>query len=264
MITRYYSFFILVFVISCRSSDDIKSIKKGDYILEGGIWVKGNDTILNGEVRTYRIGDGKLLAKATYKQNKKDGELVEYYDNGKVFSRSEFVNDIQSGATMVLDSNGAKLQQSYFYYGLPVGPVIDYKNSKESKFRFITFDGIELYNCEYKSPDQILEQGRLLNYSINSFLDENQLRLSIFLYLISPPHKKLTYNIFDKNIKTGDSLLVFSWAYDSIPFKKFTLDVPKEGHEYLWDIEAFYPFQGTRIKNILSQRDRSLEIKKSR
>jgi len=221
-------------------SSDYKAIKKDNLILEGNISFKGQDTIFQGPIKTRNANDNILISVTNFENNKRNGPYTEYYSSGKIYSSSVYDNDLLDGKSYVYDTMGNRIYESYLYKGLHVGPVKYYNNDKIDRYHFETFEGEYLYQCEYKSSKEILEQGNLLNYVAKYENDDNVLKLSVFLYLISPPHKRVTYKLYDKNKSSHDSVLVFSWFSDTIPFKEFVVEAPKEGHIYLWNLEAYY------------------------
>ena len=250
-------FLILEFIYSCHS--DKKEISIGGYFMRGKINISNGDTILDGPIE-YLNKNKDLRTLITYSHNKKDGRYLDYYPNGSLRQTANYSNDKENGFIRYFDSTGKLYYESNYYYGIEVGSIFSLKNGKPEKFRFLNFEGIELYRCEFNSTNPPLESGDLLNYVTQYNSNEDSLKLSIFLYLVNPPHKHLTYRLYDKNLLSSDSAIIYEIKSDSSIFKKILIGPPKQNHLYLWDVEAYYPNNQIRLHNVISEKERKLNL----
>jgi len=248
------------FLIGCFSDSSVKTINYGDHTAEGNIEITDHDTIFNGVIIYRDAKSRKVTSEVNYVYNARQGVYKEYHQNGTVAQHVNYSNDKENGFADVFDSTGKLTYRTYFYYGMEVGPSIKFANDTFAVYRFNTFEGSALYRNGWDSDHQITEQGRLLNYVTTIVEDKQGMQLSIFLYLISPPHKQIKYFIFDKDTRTGDSTLVFQSNSNMEVFQKVLLPYPGNGHEYFWKVQAFYPKENITLEDILQNDEKKMKL----
>jgi antitoxin component YwqK of YwqJK toxin-antitoxin module len=253
------------FILACGSDSESKQIKYGEFIVKGNIKIKDHDTIFDGPIE-YFDTTGKLSTIINYSSNIKNGEFIDYYSNGKISQKAYYSQGNLHGIADFFDSSGKVIYESNSFYGIEVGPIKSFSEDTFKLYRFKNFEGVDLYRCGWDSSKKIIEGGSLLNYVTNYFmdLDEGKLKMSLFIYLINPPHKHITYKLFDKNINAGDSTVIFKASSKDGFFQKVYFDPPKDGHKFLWDVSAFYPSENILLKNILNEEERMLKLPTSR
>ena len=251
-------------ICSCRTK--IREIRYSDHIEKGNISISKDDTVYDGLIECLSL-DRKVITLITYSNNQEEGKYVDYYKNGNVCQSLNYARGLKSGIMKFYDSTGKLYFRTNYYYGIEMGPLLEINDEKQKKFRFVNFEGLELYRCVYdsdyynKAPQ---ESGNLLNYVTRYIRIDGELKLSVFLYLIAPPHKYLTYKLFDKDTISGDSSLIISCKADTVFFRNMELDMPSQGHVYLWSVEAFYPNNNISVHDVLNENERKLKMPGSR
>ena len=257
--------FIFIALYACNGDREISQIKQGDYIMKGTIKLVNGDTILDGTIKYFDL-TGKLSSIINYNNNERDGAFIDYYGNGKISQRATYSRGKLNGVTQFFDSTGKIIYEVNCFYGIEVGAKKTFFNDTFKVYRFTNFEGLDLYRCRWDSVHKIVERGNLLNYVTNYYLDrdEEKLKLSLLIYLINPPHKRITYKLYDKNSSSGDSTLIYEGSSKDGFFQKVYFDPPKEMHKYLWNVEAYYPTENILIQNVLSEDERLLKLPSAR
>jgi antitoxin component YwqK of YwqJK toxin-antitoxin module len=103
--------------------------------LKDGIWGRFN---INGEVKQeeiYNLGrlinvsefkllDGKIITNSTFIDG--EGELIDYYDNGNIFSKSNYLDGRLDGIFVEFHSNGKISQRGRYRNDERVGSWFQY------------------------------------------------------------------------------------------------------------------------------------------
>ncbi len=221
--------------------------------LQGDIQISGTDTSLEGAIETFDSAK-RLVEVANYHDNKIQGKRVIYYSNGKPKQQSYYTSGQKAGKTTVYDSLGMVLEKVHFWNDRPLGSEELYKNGSLETYRFVSFEGIPLYRVRYNDPAGLKETGSPLFYVSNFAQDaENgQTQIEVFLFLMNPPDRRLTYRLFDTDTVRKDTTYLETIKADSAQeFADFYLKLPVKDHKYFFEIEAFYPRIGVTVKNIL-------------
>lgn len=256
---------VIVFFEACQN--DTRVITEGEYTVKGNIKITSNDTLFEGPIEYYNK-KGQIVSSSNFHYNYLNGLYRTYYDNGKVELESNYYYDKEHGESKVYDSTGKIIFKNNYYYGRELGSTYNYQNDSVYYYRFLSFDGWELYSCRYNkdSAAAIIENGSLLNYITNYKDVGGVTKIELFIYLVNPPHKKITYKIFDIDLDKADTSLVSKiTVYDSADqFKILYLDVPKPQHKYYFKGDAFYPKENVTIENILEEKERDLRLPRAR
>ena len=242
-------------MVSCSNKNKLSEISLGGYKVKGNIEVVKNDTIFAGPIEYYD-SSGNLAERSEFHENKRQGLSTAYYPNGKVWQTKTYLDGYENGESITYDILGRITQKANSYYDLDMGSEEFYKYGSLTVYRFLSFEGYPIYRGEYDTAKGLLETGRLLFY-VSSYSDSDyKQRIKVFLYLMSPPGKALTYKVFDTDMKAKDTLLLY--AFKKTDFKEFTtfyLDLPKENHKYFFEVEAYYSNKQKTVNNILKPED---------
>lgn len=227
--------------------------------MKGNISVVNGDTIFEGQIQYYDSSN-KIVEVSEFQKNKRNGESVVFYPNGHVRQISTYIAGYKNGQSIAYNNVGKIVKKNNKYFGLDMGPVEFYQNDSLRAYEFLSVDGYPIYRAEYDSGKGLLETGRLLCY-VSTFSDDNKFRrIKIFLYLINPPGKALTYKIFDADLKSRDTFLVNTFNSDQQTFAIFYVNLPKKNHKYLFKIEALYSNSGRVVENILKPEESDLVL----
>lgn len=244
-----FSYFILALFITSCAEDDIREIYIEEDKYVGNISFIDGDTIFEGSVQHFV--DDELYGVYNYHNNVLDGESLLFHSNGKISVRTNYFFGIQNGDYIIYDTFGNIIHKSYNYYGRTLGGIYYYSDNIVRKYRFNSFDGFNIYNAIYKynGRDTVLEEGNLLNYLTNIIQDNGTYKIDLFLYLINPNHKELTYKIEKCDLITNDTMTVYqvNSAKYGVPFVTIKLDLPKKNEKYLIRGEAYYPKYDTIV-----------------
>ena len=252
-INIYFSIACFFTMASCKNR--MNEVIVDGYKVRGDIEVIKNDTIFDGPIEYYD-SNNRLAERSEFHANKRQGISTAYYPNGKIWQIKTYLDGYENGESVTYDILGKITQKSNYYHDLDMGSEEFYKYGSLAVYRFLSFEGYPIYRGEYDTAKGLLETGRLLFYVSNFSDDDNKMRIKVFLYLMSPPGKALTYKIFDTDMKSKDTLLLNT--FKKIDFKEFTtfyLNLPKENHKYFFEVEAFYSNGRKTVKNILKPED---------
>ena len=212
-------------ICSCGDSDRIK-IQIDDLIVEGEI---SADTVFNGLIRFYNSETGALERAANYNQGVLDGERKDYHTNGRIKLKMNYSDGKANGNLYVYDSTGELQLTQIKYYDVRVGPSIEYKENRISKYYFYSFGNIELIHIDYdsinKSQIAQLNDSTFFFWNILEFStpDSKTPRTNLFLYLPNPPKINFKYSIciLGANYRIKEILQEFN---DGESFSEFELD----------------------------------------
>jgi len=174
MTPRFLLFPVLALTFYSCTTKNQKRVTLDDVIAEGNI---SKDTVYNGIIKFYDKASNKLVTSVNYKEGMMHGEA-------KFFDSSGNVSDKQS-----------------FYYGLRVGPSIEYKKGQISQYYFYSLENKELLHINYdsiqgKRIDQLNDTSfffwHLSDYSAYKSQDR---RTELFVYLPNPPKLNFKYSL---------------------------------------------------------------------
>ena len=259
------TFVSLLFFTNCKEHIE-KEIQWNGVIARGKIELINGDTIFNGLIKTYDSGNNNLVSLTSYVNNKKQGKSECFFSNGIKSEKTYYENDLENGVRKLYDSTGKLIESKNFYFGRAIGDLTIYDTALDtfSLYKFSNFEGIELYSCFWNENNKIVELGNFLITTSKYYLIDDSLKLSIFLYLINPPHKRFRYELIYKNLLTNDIVSVFKDSSGNGMFKEFIIDKPEENHIYLWKVDAYYPSENIIVYDILDQKDAQLALPSSR
>ncbi|RYZ22583.1 MAG: hypothetical protein EOO16_08465 [Chitinophagaceae bacterium] len=132
----------------------------------------------------------------------KEGDETYYSLSGKKALSTPFTNGKQNGEIIVFNEKEEVVLRKNFYYDLPCGSEIEYRENTIRKYSFFSLENELLFELDYDSI-----QRREIHEAVSGFfffrvedidvigngLDENAKR--IFLYLLAPPSYDFRYSI---------------------------------------------------------------------
>jgi len=251
---------LLIFVLTLAScSNEEKRVQYGDYICKGDIKVIDRQPFFDGEIKFYNKSN-VLVFSTNYVNNLRHGISKEYYTFGGIKQELNYFYGVEHGLATDYDRNGRIGVKTNYYYGLRSGGQIIYNKRYDSLYVFSDLENFNIYSCKYINDSTYIENGGLLRYFATEVEADGRTKVRLFFYVVSPPHKELTYKIFYKNILSGDSTLVAQASSKDIFFQDVTLNWPEEGHKYFFSIEAFYAKQNVLYQNVLASDRREIII----
>lgn len=160
-----------------------------------------DDSIMNGLVNFYDTATGNLVSTATYINGQINGTRKDYFLNGRIQYISNFSNDKQHGEVISFDSTGNKIQSQYFYYDLPCGSSINYKEGKPTSYQFNSIEYKELFSIDYNAG----KNNRISQINNSDFFFWNlknyftsisdSAKFELFVYLPNPPKLNFEYSL---------------------------------------------------------------------
>jgi antitoxin component YwqK of YwqJK toxin-antitoxin module len=114
----------LLFALLYACSHEIERVvvqiyPDGKVELEQYFIFENNDSILIKETGFYP--DGSLRIEGEYKEGKRDGRWVYWYDNGNKWSEARYKADIRDGKSTVWHENGRKYFEGSYKMGERIG-----------------------------------------------------------------------------------------------------------------------------------------------
>lgn len=219
----YLSFLFLSY---CRP-DNFKSIKKGDYIVEGDI---ARDSIYNGQIKSYNIVTKKLFSVCQYTNGIKNGEYKQYRENGNLDCDLFYKDGKENGFAKIYADSGIIYSEDYYYYGLRVGNALKYKNNLLKTYSFISLENTVLMQFDYDSllghhlPDLIKNFYFYTTVRFTESADDSlSHKLEYFLYTPNPPMQEFIYSLIkvDQNKNVLSTIQIFD---NNQPWSKFYID----------------------------------------
>lgn len=209
-------FFLLFFslILGCRN-DEKKNVLLDDQVAEGNI---SKDTTYEGLIKFYDTKHHKLVSEAIYKNNVLEGRRVIYFPDGKKQVELDYENGEPLGFTTIYKEDGKVKTKQYFYYGLQVGPSIQYNHNLPKEYNFYSFDGKNLFHLDYDSigkrrMDELQGMFFFFHRKDLQLLDFNAAKnkTEYFIYLVNPPKYKFAYSLcrIDSSYKVMDTLQTF-------------------------------------------------------
>lgn len=250
----------LLLIAGCSHSN-VKEMKVGDVDVKGNIRIEGTDTVYDGLMQFYDK-DGYLMSAVNYEDGKINGAFIDYFRNGKIRQESQYFYGEQNGVFNIYDSLGNLIDALNLFHDIAAGPQVTYKGDSISIYKFASMDGFYLYTYTHENG-QAIERGDLLTYVAHHVYgdDGKTLVLQLFIYLLDPPNRELTYKIYDKDTVTNDSTLIdeLSAKKDGF-FQSLIVPLPKANHKYYFRVQAYYPKQDSTVGNILKEGEMDMNM----
>ena len=131
-----------------------------------------------------------------FKNGVKEGAMVTYFTNGMTRDSLTYTNDKQNGRIFHYDSLGALKSEEFAYFGLKVGPRVEYQQGKMFKYSFIDFNRTILFECKYDTGGKCRY---ISSFVINPVITDAWLRdqpvKDFSTYLPRPPKFTTTYKL---------------------------------------------------------------------
>lgn len=196
--SKLLAFLFVAFLYSCSSKEKEISIDKNTRAV-GNI---SSDSVFNGLIKFYEVPSGVLLFTSTYKNGILEGEKIDYYKSGKVYSKQYYNAGKLNGAALFYDEKGNIDFTQYYYYGLSMGPKIHFKEEEIKSYDFYSLENKLLFSVDYDSLKESklseIEEDFFFFNSIDFRYVGDSLfpkRREYFLYLPNPPKLKFEYNL---------------------------------------------------------------------
>jgi hypothetical protein len=133
---------------------------------------------------------------AEFKNGAREGSMVNYFPNGMTRDSETYTNDKANGRIFHYDSLGVLESEEYAYFGLKVGPRIEYQQGKISKYSFIDFNRTILFECKYDTDGRCRY---ISSFTTNPVMTDARLRdqpvEDLSTYLPKPPKFITTYKL---------------------------------------------------------------------
>ncbi|MBA4197670.1 MAG: hypothetical protein C0459_08970 [Chitinophaga sp.] len=213
--------------INCKVAKKRSMILNGERV-EGNI---NNDTIYNGLIKFYNLENNSLISECNYVNGILEGERKDYYKNGVVSTILNYSQGKSNGYVSTYDYNGNIKTKAFYYYGIQVGGITDYRENKVQNYKFYSLDRDLLVNINYDSikTKEItdLQKGYFFyrKSKASSVFLEGEIPIGdeYFIYTPNPPNYNFRYSIvlLDKNSKITDTLEDFDMTK---PWSRFQMD----------------------------------------
>ena len=257
-IKKYFYLFIGFLISGCTSSDATKTLRYNGLVIKGNIQTDKKDTVFIGPIEYYDLS-GRMISKVNYKGNKKFGIDSQYSSTGTLKQETNYFYRDENGVNKIYDDSGHLISTGNYFHGLVAGPQLQFKQDSIFFFKFVNFENWELYSCRF-IDGQAIEKGNLLNYITHYVLVDGKKQLKIFIYLINPPHKELTYTLYKKNLTTGDSVVITSINGKQNFYDDFNIDLPSDKERLYFNVKAYYPKEDITVPNILQKNQEDLRL----
>jgi len=196
----------------------------------------------------YYNSTGQLFRKEFYANGKLNDVSEEFYQNGKVKMKTMYSNGLKNGINRYFDSLGKQVYSDYFYYNLPVGPVVYYdSNEIASRFFFISFENRTLLDINYSTWKGVNEFVlNFINYTYEIQKTDSVLQAALFLYLIQPPKFSTKYSLFKRSKRNSDDQILVTNLSSEYPFNTYTLPILEDDYYYSIQLDIYDSIIGKR------------------
>jgi len=194
-------YFIYLFTITaffnCTTNETIRTVRVGKYKVVGNI---RKDMTYDGLIKFYDHATNRLVDSYTYKDNVLEGPSMTYNPDGSRLSVN-YQDGRLNGDVRAFDSIGNLTKWDKRYYGLRVGPSVNYKNRQVSQYYFYSLENKELIHINYDSIQhydlQQLANRGLFYWHISEYYEGTQdnRKNELFLYLPNPPGLNFQYSV---------------------------------------------------------------------
>ncbi len=141
--------FVLVVLFGCKETPvkRIVTIKKGMTLIKGDI----NNGVYNDTILYYNLAND-LIQKSYFDHGKQEGISFGYYRNGKLLSTTNYSDGLKNGYnSYFVNSSGKCFYRDFYYYGLPVGPIVYFdKDDNPKRYFFINLQNETLLDINYR------------------------------------------------------------------------------------------------------------------
>jgi hypothetical protein len=174
------------------SSRDRKIVNKVFYD-DGSMKIEqefNSDSVADGFYRLY-FPSGEIKIQAAYTDGKQVGKEVGYYESGKVYYETNYLNGLKNGFAKWFYENGSLLASATYNDGKEVGEGFDYHPNKKLKhYGYSDFDGNVKFQINYDSSGNKIEtQGTAIIYIEHNGLDRIVGdTLSLTVVVATPPN----------------------------------------------------------------------------
>lgn len=197
----YIIVIVSLFAINCNTSTERELLVNDNLIAKGNI---SSDSVYNGKIDFIDKVSKKLKYSATFYNGTLEGEKLDYYSNGKVYSREYYKEGLLNGKASFYDPEGYLILSRYYYHGLQAGPVLEFDAGKIKTFQFFSFDRDLLLSINYdslknKKLPEINEEYFFFTSSDFKYLGslEGSNNKEYFLYLPYPPKFQFKYSLVE-------------------------------------------------------------------
>jgi hypothetical protein len=230
--------FLFFYITSC-DKHQTKRILVDDVIAEGNIT---EDTVYNGLIKFYDTSNNRLISVAVYDSGVLNGNHIDYFADGKKKAELNYENGKINGKVIFFDTVGNVDKSQNYYYGLIVGPTLEYKDGNLSKYIFYSFDKKELISIDYDTIQgksiEHLNNYEFFFWNIINFntSQSNKPQKELFVYLPNPPTLNLKYSlcIIDNAYKIKQTIKEFNTDtnWDTV-----TLEYDKLNNNYMYALK---------------------------
>lgn len=177
-----------------NNNNSNRKIQRGEYTLVGNI---DKDSSLHGTINYYNK-DSVLVSKQDFTDNINNGPSINYYLNGAKKNETQFFYGKENGYTYSFDSVSGKITyKNYYYYGKLIGPnYYYYPDGKIQEYYFYNFESKTVFYSSYDSlgkPENMTDGFFQMN--ISDVVEDDRKKWNLFLYNIQPPHFWFNYKI---------------------------------------------------------------------
>lgn len=238
------SFFIVILAFSAFACNKIRKDKL-TIIEKDGLVIKGyqiNDSTYDDTVYYFDLNE-RLRRKEFFKNGEKEGPCFEYYTNGKIRKVTNYNNGLRNGMNLYFDSSGKRIYQDFYYHDLPVGPVVYFdENNNPKKYFFVSFDNNDLMYIDYQNwtglSNEIILQA--IHFSNNLQKNDTTVRVSLFIYLPTPPKLNVDYKIVKKKKGLDEQhFTIIERINSDMPFKNLFLPVLSNEEHYSLQVNIY-------------------------
>jgi hypothetical protein len=222
------------------TTNETKRIVVGDYLAEGEIKID-KDTVFNGPIKFFDRTTKKLSYEQSYRNGIVEGFSQYYFPNGKTKIELSFRDGKKFGFVNYFDTTGNLISRNYMYYGIRLGPGLDYSKGKLVNYRYYDFDYNLLFALNYDSI-----QGHRINQLQKGFfyylrydvIHDDAFQKSYLLYLINPPKYKFDYSLVLVGEHYQVKRIIQEFGRDLV-IAQFTIEKENRGLKYALQLKVY-------------------------
>jgi hypothetical protein len=192
-----------------------------------------NDSIFDDTIYFFD-NKGKLYRKSFYQNGKVEGNSIEFFENGQKRTHTTYSQGFKNGFEFIFDSTGKILYKGFYYFDLPVGPIILYDyNGSPKRFFFVNLQNETLLDIDYRRWNGIEHvYSNLINVVAEFQTVDTTKMLSIILYVIDPPKFKFDYSIVKAKKGEDRNFNNVADVKEDMPFKYLSMPLLPDSLSY--------------------------------
>lgn len=185
--------------------------------------------------------DHNLISYEIYKDGLLEGRSIYYYPGGTPKIVTYYSKGLKNGENIYYDTLNRIFYKDFYYFNLPVGPVIHYDNQGAARrFFFINLNNETLLDIKYKEWSGVGSiYKKVINYVANEIKNGDSSELQLLVYLPRPPKLDFEFSLSKTSLNKNAGYEFIQNVNDTLPFKYLTLPRLLQNQKYVLGVKIY-------------------------